>query len=98
MRGQGIMGTKQAAPMSAPMGEFYNPAAVTVRIRGMKEVQEGIFEIQGLTHKERAWDEGFKALGYPDLSPSERDALCEKVGRVLFLHDLTQVLMDRVEY
>lgn len=56
-----------------------------------------LFQLKGLTHKNRNWPEALEALGYKDLSDRDCDDLADKISAVLFQFDITKVLLERVK-
>ena len=71
-------------------------ANMVIKIKGLKPVpdQEDVFELQGVEQRDCDWDAVRTALGLP--LGHKGDKLIDKLGRVMWEHDIMAVLKERI--
>jgi len=78
-----------------PVSGDYSRVSVRVKIKGLIDLGNEMFKIEGLKPRNIDWDKVRVALGYEREGMS--DSLLDKIGHACFQHDVTKALIDRID-
>ena len=67
--------------------------AVRVRIEGLRQINEDIFELAGVAVREINWELVAEGLGRKFLP----DALADQIDQACFAYDVAEILADRIQ-